>query len=526
MLAKLSMIAVTLLGLTACRSVMQASDIYIAQNATGANNGQDCADAHDTSFFNNGSNWGSGAPIGPGTTVHLCGTFTASSPGTTLLTFQASGANGNPITLLFENGALLTSPAWSGGSGAINLNSQSWVTVDGGTTCGFVNKVDTPCNGTIQNTANGTNLAYATTSVGVYAAGTSNAVIRNLNIVNMYVHTSTNDTRIDQTNTNAVKAYPPAANLTINNNFIHDCGWCLNGYGNNLLENNNNIYNGDHPIDVGVNSGSYSNITHHDNHIHDMANWDTNSNAYHHDGIYDYGETGGSINGIYLYNNQFDGDPGHNLTAWVFQDTQLNNVYDFNNVMTVPSGRIMNGGSIEIYAFGCSGCGSFYIFNNTVIDNNVSNGGACYSVTGYNNVNFENNISVGCQTDVYFTNVGLGTVDHNTYDNASVGPGNSFGWNGADTSNLSSWQAECGCDSHSKFVSSAQIGLGSNGRPQSGSVLIGEGANLTGMNIKALDYDQAGILRSPSGSWDDGALLPGTSTSQLNPPSDMSAKVR
>ena len=49
-----------------------ASDIYIAQNATGGNTGADCADAHAASWFNSSSNWGSGSgKIGPGTTVHL-----------------------------------------------------------------------------------------------------------------------------------------------------------------------------------------------------------------------------------------------------------------------------------------------------------------------------------------------------------------------------------------------------------------------------------------------------------------------
>ncbi len=528
MLAKLSMAAAVLIGLTACGGVMHASDIFIAQNASGANSGSSCADAHAYTFFNDSGNWGSGGgEIGPGTTVHLCGTFTGGA-GSTMLTAQGSGASGSPVIVLFENGADLTSPDWSGSTGAINLNGQSWIIVDGGQTCGYVQQSDVPCNGTIENTANGTGLANATTSVGVYAAGTSNVTIRNLNIVNLYVHKSVNDQGVDQSNINAIKAYPPASNLTINNNFIHDCGWCLNGYGNNLVEHHNDIFNSDHPINAGVNSGSYSNITHHDNHIHDMANWDTNSNAYHHDGIYDWGETGGSISGIYIYNNRFDGDPGHNLTAWIFQDGQLNNVYDFNNVMKVPLGRIMNGGSIEVTGLGCSGCGNFYLLNNTVIDNNVSNGGACYSATnGYKNVNFENNISIGCQTDVYFTNVGLGTVDHNTYDNSSIITTNSFGWNGSNTSNLGTWQSECACDAHSKFASAAQIGLGSDGRPQVGSVALGEGSNLTGIGIAALDSDGTGSARPSAGAWSDGALaaITGGTGAGLTPPSGMVAVV-
>jgi hypothetical protein len=56
-----------------------AKDIYLAQSAAGAATGADCADAQAASFFNSSGNWGSGAAqIGPGTTVHLCGTIAAS----------------------------------------------------------------------------------------------------------------------------------------------------------------------------------------------------------------------------------------------------------------------------------------------------------------------------------------------------------------------------------------------------------------------------------------------------------------
>ena len=65
-----------LAGLAVGCSVMEAKDFYIAQNAAGSNNGTSCANAFAYRFFNNAANWGSGATqIGPGTTVHLCGTF-------------------------------------------------------------------------------------------------------------------------------------------------------------------------------------------------------------------------------------------------------------------------------------------------------------------------------------------------------------------------------------------------------------------------------------------------------------------
>ena len=71
-----------------------ATNIYLAQDSAGAASGTACADALPVSFFTSSANWGSGAnQIGPGTTVHLCGTIT------TALSFQGSGASGNPVVL-------------------------------------------------------------------------------------------------------------------------------------------------------------------------------------------------------------------------------------------------------------------------------------------------------------------------------------------------------------------------------------------------------------------------------------------
>src|SRR5271157_1591702 len=80
-------------------SAASAGNIYVAQSASGSANGSTCANAYAYTFFNNGGNWGSGSSqIGPGTTVHLCGTITGSA-GATILTFLGNGSNGNPITL-------------------------------------------------------------------------------------------------------------------------------------------------------------------------------------------------------------------------------------------------------------------------------------------------------------------------------------------------------------------------------------------------------------------------------------------
>src|SRR5487761_950052 len=82
-------------------SFASASNIYIAQNAVGAANGTSCSAAYPYTFFNNSGNWGSGGnQIGPGTTVHLYRTYTASNRASGYLTIQDSGTSDSPITLL------------------------------------------------------------------------------------------------------------------------------------------------------------------------------------------------------------------------------------------------------------------------------------------------------------------------------------------------------------------------------------------------------------------------------------------
>lgn len=178
------LLALACLTLMTISSHASATNIYIAQSSAGAANGADCADAKPVSFFNASGNWGSGsAQIGPGTTVHLCGTFTGAA-GSTMLTIQGSGASGSPVTILFESGAQLNAPYWGGnpfgnGGAAIVCGGQNYILVDGGT------------NGVIQNTANGSaSLGYPNQqgSQGIQIQSCNNVEIRNLTINNIYVH--------------------------------------------------------------------------------------------------------------------------------------------------------------------------------------------------------------------------------------------------------------------------------------------------------------------------------------------------
>ena len=130
--------------------------IFVApshRSAAGYNTGADCADAYAYTFFNYSGNWGRGSlGIGPGTTVHLCGTITSQ------LAAQGSGALASPITILFEANAKISVPVCSSAYGCLNLGSNSYITVDGG------------ANGIVESSSNGTGNGVVT-AVGAGTGG-------------------------------------------------------------------------------------------------------------------------------------------------------------------------------------------------------------------------------------------------------------------------------------------------------------------------------------------------------------------
>ena len=92
-------------------------NIYISQTAQGSNDGSSCFNSHPVLWFNTALNWTTlttlDGKIGPGDTVHLCGTFT-SVAGSSMLTVQGSGNAGSPITIFFEPNVQISAPYWGG----------------------------------------------------------------------------------------------------------------------------------------------------------------------------------------------------------------------------------------------------------------------------------------------------------------------------------------------------------------------------------------------------------------------------
>ena len=529
-----------LLSLAIGSGVASANDIYIAQTAAGSNNGQGCANAYAYTFFNSSANWGTGAnQIGPGTTVHLCGTFTVPG-GATGLTAQRDGAAGNPVTVVFETGAVLQSAYFAGGGngGAVNIAGRSYIVIDGGIACGATQGgVDSSntCNGTIQNTANGSSPTYANQqySIAIVASGSTGCEIRNLLVRNMYVRTSLSDVSVTNDVASAVVALP-ATGLRIHDSTFHDASWVFKLAGTNLQFYNNNLYNFDHGIAVGQGGSNTTAFLIHDNHFHDMAAWDdsTGNNSYHHDGIHIWiGST--ETDQAYVYNNTFDGDPGQNTggrtgpNGWIYDEGGLTNSYIFNNTFltsnpntTFPS---------EVGEFSSSN----FVINNTVTGG-AGSAGNSLGVANSNQSVF-NNIVGGSQytmalnagTTLAVYNLAAGTgIDSNVYVTSG---GTVFGYPTSGTNSLSAWQsalpAGSGQDLHATVGTAAQINLTSDGRIGPNSTAAARGQNLSPLcaanpYLGPLCRDKAGNPRPSTGAWDPGAYNASNSSSP-SPPSGL-----
>jgi hypothetical protein len=484
------------------------ADVYIAQSAAGSADGSSCANAKAVSFFNTASNWGAGAgQIGPGKTVHLCGTIT------TPLTANGSGSSESPITILFETGAKISVPA-CGPNGCINIAAKSYITIDGSPTsaaCGVVNGVDTPCNGTIEATGNGTSSGNGE-SLGIGARRVSNCEIRNLNIINMYIHSGSGN---DVPPGNYYAIHFEGANNLFHNNVIHDAAAgivaesTVKTSGNRIY--NNQIYNinwgvflsgpGSNSPDAITNNQIYS------NNIHDFANWDTTSNSFHHDGIMVAGNNylANGVSHIDIYNNYIHGTisncADNCMTAYIFVN-DANNVRTFNNLLVANSGESVNNALIFYWSPSALQTGSA-IYNNTVIGGTASGTGGCISVKGDSNAAVENNIMSNCGVTMWFTpGTTFSKLDYNIYQDPNLAGTWRIGNNFYDT--ISGWRTASGGDANAQ-ATTGSLNLDPSFKPQSGSMAVNAGANLTSLGIAALNSDKAGITRPPTGAWDIGA---------------------
>ena len=476
-----------------------ANDLYIAQNAAGAGTGSNCSSPLAYTFFNVAGNWGNAASqIGPGTTVHICGTLTGAA-NSTMLTFQGDGAPGSPITLLFEANAVLTDTNWAQAGAIYGGSSRNWVNVDGGN------------NGLIQNTANGSSPNYPTQtdSAGVYFPTCSNCIVRNLTVSNLFVKTTSDS----QGGGDAIDIHS-GSNNTIYNNLIHDSqiGIIHNFGRSGSLQTGvsiygNTIYRFNHAIAIGdlSTNSTFDSLKIYGNNIHDAANWDdVANNNFHHNGIFVF--TNNSSNhytNLQIFNNYIYGDFGARETGHIFLDNEAtdsnyNGALLFNNILVDNSAA--NGPSNGfIITKDLSSSSAVGVYNNTMyFTTNV--GSRCVMDQGAT-LTLKNNVNFQCYAVYISSGATSPATDYNDYGSLS-------GIGGSAT--LGAWQAACGCDSHSSG-SAPNLNL-SSFAPNAGSPLVGAGINLRAL-AAGLSLDKLGTPRPLGSAWDIGAIQSGAPVS-------------
>ena len=565
-------LAIMVLALVLGSGVARANDIYIGQTAAGSGNGSSCANTYAYGFFNTAANWGTGTnQIGPGTTVHICGTITDSLSGN-MFTAQGSGSSGSVITLKFETGASLQSP---GESVFINLNSQSYFLIDGGPTCGYKNgafAASTACNGSILNTLNGYAGQTCPGGACLYQINTkailglgNNIEIRNLQIGPIYIHGDTSDLTFGTPGPGCI-TNGTGTNYNFHNLIAHDVAWCINAGTSNFNLSYSEIYNVDHGFATGQTSDTpvtINNVMVHDNWFHDFSVWDTSNNSFHHDGLHLFSycatNVGGNetycpattITGVNIYNNIFSGDWGGNTNTNIFFEYNINgNVFNNVSSVTTTGGQLSNG-----FFNGGGGASGTTYFNNTVIG---KAGGAVqtYEVLGiFNGPNLfiENNVATDSAmlatngpfpTNCPYTlpaGAGGGTqacinTGYTLATNAYLAPstvGNALGWTnciGASCTNglflnlnsggFAAFEAgapETGGLFENTTEPNGTYLNGTTGAEISGSPTIGKGTNLTslctsfGISGNPCNFDILGNPRPATGAWDIGAYQYGSS---------------
>ena len=542
-----------LLALAVPSAFASATTIYITP--TGAPQGNCTTNVQSAGFFNNGANWGTASnQIGPGTTVLFCGTFNT-AVGTTMFQAQGDGAQGSPVTLKFDTGTVWQSPA---ATAFLVLDGHSHIVVDGGTTCGWINQAVTSCNGVIQNTANGTNLANQVYgSIAISAGGSDDIEIRNLHIGPIYVKVGTADSLAGAPGPRCVLfgngAGTTHTGINIHNNIMHDVGWCLNGFVNNLSVSNNEMYSLDHGLGFGLASNAtstVSGIAFHDNHVHDVTSWDNDTGAFHHDAvhIFIYAADNSTFNsnnvatGINVYNNRFDGDWGSGPggpTGNIFFEGNVQNANVFNNVSIIKAPRLIPNGPFNGYGRNVN------YFNNTTIGPGAAYQNNFYSTFTGPGQTIKNNV----WTDGWMVRTSkpfprdcltIGNCQNTSYTfatNAYIAPadfGNGLGFCPTLPNNVQYYDASSGCQNFLNFTAagfaSFETGTGetggifsdavptstyfntNTGQELTGAITIGKGSNLSSLCTKnrgslpdALCSDILGNPRPANAAWDIGA---------------------
>lgn len=499
---------------------------------------------------NSGSSSGNRKPIGAwnlspsGTGLSMGGTFT------TTLTNGVSGTAGSPFVITFEAGANFTTGCWPAQAvGAISLNSQSYITIDGG------------ANGIIQNTSNGTGLATANDSSGIGGEGYF-ITIKNLTITNIYVAQPGDTARLGYCLNVSGSA------ITVSNCSLSWADGCFSYIGpqpggaftteSNIFAISNTFNHYNHGINWGVGNGATSgqNVM--------LTNTSIIGNTFSPWGEFVDGGGGHHLDDIIIFNstddptcimanhrcygNTFTGNFGPNGSSAFFLNidnntAQYQNFYVYNNLFLATSNSWNDGF--------CQLAGSNVWFANNTCMGGGTQGGSV-QVIGTNAYHVNNleysgsGVTLGDLTGLTVTNSGaclnVGWIvsntmqsaysDFNAYATYSVGGfgfkvyGPSIGSLQYSTAGgfttLANWQTYIGntcnwstpiwnashCDPHSStnypvFVVNSFVPASTD------TVLKGQGTNLMSLGITT---DFNGALRPATGAWTIGAFVAGVGT--------------
>ena len=527
-----------------------ANAVYIAQASAGGNTGVDCADAKAASYFNSGANYSatpSGIQIGPDTTVNLCSTWTSASTAVNFLQFQGSGSAGHPIVLLFGTGVTMGA-AYFGSTGAIDLNGQSHILINGGTTCGKLagsTGPDTACNGLIENTLAGSsgqtcpggactqNFTAGTRSV-LIGNGSGNPVdveIKNLHLGPTYVRAPVSTTDGGDTYAILIAGGSAAQNIRAHNLIIDHVfkGYLMSLGGGPATIADYEFYNSSisdmcWAAGVGADDSTLiiNQVVIHDNEVQNWNNWAPMVSVCHGNGLMWFNGDGvtnfGAGKGIcvsgspcLVYNNYLHGDLSGGILAsspsgFISPEDNNQGGYIFNNLVVNTCTGLSPSRSCGIPLYHLEAGGGGVSFLNNTVDS--SNGAPCVLLTPITASDIvENNVGVNCSS---FENIRPAvftiTSDYNNAfgivgalwicDNTGLGPPTCL--------SLATFQGTPYFqDIHSTTSNPLLVGFY---RLSAGSPMRGAGVDLTGLGITALDSDLAGNARPNGSAWDVGAF--------------------
>lgn len=484
----------TLIVVLALCSFSAATTRYIAQSAGVFGGGTAC----NGQTAITPATW-NGLSLAAGDLTWVCGTVTGSA-GVTLLTVPNSGSAGNPITLKFDTGAIVQAPygpSAAGGSagGIISANAKSFIIIDGNSLAG-----------TIQNTLNGAPGATCPggacnsqhTSTLIDFQNCTSCTFQNVNLLNTYVELQN---AASENSTNEVAFIGNGSNMVFSGNVVANCGWCVelfyaNGETNYQTFNNVFTFFGHAYAFAAAGTGACTApcFFMHDNQMAAGVNWDAAGCPNHKDGIHLYGSSPSTMDGVYLYNNLFNGDWGLCPTGFIFaesgvSDPGIKSWWIWNNVGVVVNTSFVNSNGWMNMSSGHSG--TQFFLNNTLIGNGQSDNTYGFVLHFQSALTFEDNTASGVGNPVDFSTVTLTAADYNVYGaNVCQNLGNCFVWNGSFEGSFATWKTACSCDSHS--ISNLTPNLNADGSPQSNFVGIKEGINLGSIasgNLATLQND-------------------------------------